>query len=221
MSESPFILLEPIEARVLGCLVEKAATTPEVYPLTLNAVVGACNQKSNRDPILELEPGAVGHALRQLEGKRLVAGSMSARASRYEHRLDQALNVTPRQRALLALLMLRGAQTVPELLTRSDRLTDFPGLDEVRSTLDRLSQREPALVVRIPRSGGQREDRYMHLLCGDVDVGALATAMPATADTTGATQALETRIEQLEALVDALQQRLQQVEQRFDSGDEG
>lgn len=220
MTESPFILLEPIEARVLGCLVEKAATTPEVYPLTLNAVVGACNQKSNRDPILELEPGAVGHALRQLEGKRLVAGSMSARASRYEHRLDQALNVTPRQRALLALLMLRGPQTVPELLTRSDRLADFPGLDEVRSTLDRLSQREPALVVRIPRSGGQREDRYMHLLCGEVDISALATAGAATMDTNGATQALETRIEQLETLVDALQQRLQQVEQRFDTGDE-
>src|SRR6478735_2018512 len=83
------LLLEPIEARVLGCLVEKAATTPEVYPLTLNAVVAACNQKSNRDPLLELEPGAVGHALRQLEGKRLVVGSMSARASRYEHRMDQ------------------------------------------------------------------------------------------------------------------------------------
>jgi uncharacterized protein len=220
MSESPFILLEPIEARVLGCLVEKAATTPEVYPLTLNAVVGACNQKSNRDPILELEPGAVGHALRQLEGKRLVAGSMSARASRYEHRLDQALNVTPRQRALLALLMLRGAQTVPELLTRSDRLADFPGLDDVRSTLDRLSQREPALVVRIPRSGGQREDRYMHLLCGEVDVSALATAGSSTTDTNGAAQALEARIEQLETLVDGLQQRLQQVEQRFEADDE-
>ncbi|HSX61221.1 MAG TPA: DUF480 domain-containing protein [Tahibacter sp.] len=213
MSDNAAVLLEPIEARVLGCLVEKAATTPEVYPLTLNAVVSACNQKSNRDPVLELEPGAVGHALRQLEGKRFVAGSMSARASRYEHRLDQALNVTPRQRALLALLMLRGPQTAPELLARSDRLADFPSLDDVRSTLDRLSQRDPALVVRIPRSGGQREDRYMHLLCGEVDVSALAAA--AAADGAGSSaQALESRIEQLESLVDALQQRLQQVEQR-------
>ena len=132
-SDAP--ILDPIEARVLGCLVEKAATTPEVYPLILNAVVAACNQKSNRDPLLDLEPGAVGHALRQLEGKRFVAGSMSARASRYEHRMDQALNITPRQRALLALLMLRGPQTAPELLTRSDRLADFPGLDDVRATL--------------------------------------------------------------------------------------
>jgi uncharacterized protein len=214
--ESRPALLEPIEARVLGCLVEKAATTPEVYPLTLNAVVSACNQKSNRDPILELEPGAVGHALRQLEGKRLVAGSMSARASRYEHRMDQALNITPRQRALLALMMLRGPQTAPELLARSDRLAEFPSLDDVRSTLDRLSQREPALAIRIPRSGGQREDRYMHLLCGEVDLEHFAAATVADS-VGGSTHALESRIEQLESLVDALQQRLQQVENRFDS----
>lgn len=210
-------LLEPIEARVLGCLVEKAATTPEVYPLTLNAVVSACNQKSNREPILELEPGAVGHALRQLEGKRLVAGSMSARASRYEHRMDQAWNITPRQRALLALLMLRGPQTAPELLTRCDRLADFPGLDDVRATLDRLAQREPSMVVRIPRSGGQREDRYMHLLCGEVNLDSYA--MTGGSDSTGSSSAnaLEARIEQLESLVDGLQQRLRDVEQRFDN----
>lgn len=215
MSENAAVLLDPVEARVLGCLVEKAATTPEVYPLTLNAVVAACNQKSNRDPVLELEPGAVGHALRQLEGKRLVAGSMSARASRYEHRLDQALNITPRQRALLALMFLRGPQTAPELLARSDRLAAFASLDDVRSTLERLAQREPALAVRIPRSGGQREDRYMHLLCGEVDVTALAKAAPS--DPVGSsTQELETRIEQLESLVDALQARLQQVERRFE-----
>lgn len=216
-SNSDAPILDPIEARVLGCLVEKAATTPEVYPLTLNAVVSACNQKSNREPLLELEPGAVGHALRQLEGKRFVSGSMSARASRYEHRMDQALNITPRQRALLALLMLRGPQTAPELLTRSDRLADFPGLDDVRATLDRLSQREPSLVVRIPRSGGQREDRYMHLLCGEVNVESLAAAAVAADRIGSSTQALETRIEQLEALVDGLQQRLREVEQRFDA----
>ncbi|TDR43302.1 hypothetical protein DFR29_107316 [Tahibacter aquaticus] len=209
-------LLEPIEARVLGCLVEKAATTPEVYPLTLNAVVSACNQKSNREPLLELEPGAVGHALRQLEGKRLVAGSMSARASRYEHRMDQAWNITPRQRALLALLMLRGPQTAPELLTRSDRLADFPGLDDVRSTLDRLAQREPSMVVRIPRSGGQREDRYMHLLCGEVNLDSYAMAGGSDSPGSSSANALEARIEQLESLVDGLQQRLREVEQRFD-----
>lgn len=203
-------LLEPIEARVLGCLVEKASTTPETYPLTLNAVVSACNQKSNREPLMELEPGAVGHALRQLEGKRLVAGSLSARASRYEHRMDQALNITPRQRALLAMMMLRGPQTAPELLTRTDRLADFGGLDDVRATLDRLAQREPAFVVRIPRSGGQREDRYMHLLCGEVAIEQYATSEAPSAAAGNAD--LEARISQLESLVDALQQRLGLVE---------
>lgn len=209
-------LLEPIEARILGCLVEKASTTPETYPLTLNAVVSACNQKSNRDPIMELEPGAVGHALRQLEGKRLVAGSLSARASRYEHRMDQALNITPRQRALLAVMMLRGPQTVPELLTRCDRLADFGGLDDVRATLDRLAQREPPFAVRIGRSAGQREDRYMHLLCGEVSLDQYARSDVASAggNAGGGNGDLELRISQLETLVDALQERLGLVEQR-------
>ena len=218
--ENRSALLEPIEARVLGCLVEKAATTPEVYPLTLNAVVSACNQKSNREPVLDLEPGAVGHALRQLEAKRLVVGTLSARASRYEHRMDQVLNITPRQRALLALLMLRGPQTAPELLTRSERLADFPGLDEVRATLERLAQSETPMTVRIPRSGGQREDRYMHLLCGDVNLDTLAAAAGSD-NAGGSAQALESRIEQLESLVDALQQRLSQIELRVSSDSAG
>lgn len=215
-------MLEPIEARVLGCLVEKASTTPETYPLTLNAVVSACNQKSNRDPIMDLEPGAVGHALRQLEGKRFVAGSLSARASRYEHRLDQALNITPRQRALLAVMMLRGPQTAPELLTRCDRLADFGGLDDVRATLDRLAQREPPLAVRVGRAGGQREDRYMHLLCGEALIGEYARNDTASATTGGGGNGdLEGRISQLEALVDALQERLGLVEQRVGGDDAG
>ncbi|UXI69829.1 YceH family protein [Tahibacter amnicola] len=228
MSESDnvqgFPLLNANEARVLGCLVEKAATTPEVYPLTLNAVVGACNQKSNRDPVMNLEQGEVGHTLRQLESKRLVAGSMSARVSRYEHRMDQALNITPRQRALLAVMMLRGPQTIAELLTRTERLADFGALDDVRATLDRLCQREPALAVRLPRGAGQREDRYMHLLCGEsaaTAAGATISASPGTTDeVTGSSRELEQRIAQLESLVEALQTRLSSVEQRIDTSNE-
>ena len=219
MTDPATFLLEPIEARVLGCLVEKASTTPETYPLTLNAVVSACNQKSNRDPLMELEPGAVGHALRQLEGKRLVAGSLSARASRYEHRMDQALNITPRQRALLAVMMLRGPQTASELLTRSERLADFGSLDDVRATLDRLAQREPPLALRIGRASGQREDRYMHLLCGEALVGEYAAREPAAGGGGNGNGDLEARISQLESLVDALQERLGLVEQRVGDGD--
>jgi uncharacterized protein YceH (UPF0502 family) len=199
-------LLDPIQARVLACLVEKQALTPEVYPLTLNAVVTACNQKSSREPVMELEPGAVGHALRELEGKGFVAGSLSARASRYEHRFDRALGITPRQRAALCVLMLRGPQTLNEILTRCERLSDFPGPDEVQATLERLAQRAPALVLRLPRGGGQREDRYAHLLCGPVDVTALAAAAPAP---TGGGAAA--RIDELERRVDELEQTLSRL----------
>ena len=161
-------VLEAIEARILGSLIEKQATTPDAYPLTLNAVVAACNQKSSRDPISQYEPGEVGHALRQLEGKGLVSGTLSARASRYAHKFETGYHVTTRQRALLALLMLRGPQTLNELYSRSERLADFPDVDEVRTVLERLASRAPALVVRLQRAAGQREDRYMHLLCGTV-----------------------------------------------------
>ena len=205
MTATPPLPLSAIEARVLGCLVEKQATTPEVYPLTLNATVSACNQKSNREPVLELEPGAVGHALRELEGKGLVAGSMSARASRYEHRIDQALGITPRQRAVLAVLMLRGPQTVNEIFVRCERLADFPAPEEVQVTLERLSQREPALVLRLGRGPGHREDRWTHLLCGAehaAQAAAAAAAPPAAEGAAGG------RIDELERRVEELEQTL-------------
>lgn len=195
------IQLDAIEARILGSLIEKQATTPDAYPLTLNAVVSACNQKSNRDPPMELEPGEVGHALRQLEGKGLVTGSLASRASRYAHRFDAGYNVTSRQRALLGLLLLRGAQTLNELYVRSERLADFPDTDEVRSVLDRLAAITPAFVVRVPRASGQREDRYMHLLCGPVDISEHRVVAVSAPESRGG---LGERVAHLEARVDAL-----------------
>jgi len=200
------IQLDAIEARILGSLIEKQATTPDAYPLTLNAVVSACNQKSNRDPPMELEPGEVGHALRQLEGKGLVIGSLAARASRYAHRFDLGYNVTSRQRALLGLLLLRGAQTLNELYVRSERLADFPDADEVRTVLDRLASIEPAFVVRLPRASGQREDRYMHLLSGPV-AAAVPGQLPA-ASVTLSGASLADRVARLESLVEMLQEEL-------------
>ena len=205
MTATPPLPLSAIEARVLGCLVEKQATTPEVYPLTLNATVSACNQKSNREPVLELEPGAVGHALRELEGKGLMAGSMSARASRYEHRIDQALGITPRQRAVLTILMLHRPQTVNKIFVHCERLADFPAPEEVQVTLERLSQREPALVLRLGRGPGQREDRWTHLLCGAehaAQAAAAAAAPPAAEGAAGG------RIDELERRVEELEQTL-------------
>ena len=208
-------VLEAIEARILGSLIEKQATTPDAYPLTLNAVVAACNQKSSRDPISHYEPGEVGHALRQLEGKGLVSGTLSARASRYAHKFESAYNVTARQRALLALLMLRGPQTLNELYSRSERLADFPDAEEVRSVLDRLATRVPALVVRLQRAAGQREDRYMHLLCGAVSPD---TIMQLADSPERPAPGLSERVSQLESLVAQLQEVIAELQARPGNG---
>lgn len=209
---APLVQLTPLEARVLGCLVEKAATTPEVYPLTLNAAHLACNQKSNREPIMNAEPGAVGQALRTLEDKRFARVVHGARALRYEHSIDAALNLTTRSRAIIALLLLRGPQTQNELLTRSERLADFPDAAMLGDTLDRLIARVPPLVVRVGRAAGQREDRYMHLLCGPVSIEDLPA--PRQASSGG-----NDRYAEIEARVAALEQRLAELQARIDAQD--
>jgi uncharacterized protein YceH (UPF0502 family) len=212
----PLESLDPIEARILGCLVEKAATTPEVYPLTLNAIVAACNQKTSRDPVMNVEPGTVAHALRVMEGKGFVkVAPVSQRALRYEHRFDATYGVTARQRAVLCVMLLRGPQTLAELLTRTDRLAEFPGLDDVRDTLDRLIQREPAFAVRLGRGSGQREDRYMHLLCGPVAADTFAAA--ASAPTATSRVDVNERIARLEADVEILRHELASLQQRLDT----
>ena len=195
------VVLSTAEARVLGCLIEKEATTPDTYPLTVNAAQVAANQKTARDPVLALSVGDVNHALRQLEQKGLAKQVFSSRAERYEHRADKALDLSRQQLALVSLLLLRGPQTVHELLARSERLVKFNDADDVRHYLDRLIQRQPALVMQIPRGPGQREDRYVHLLCGEVDVAAV-TARIASASGSAANEAasplLEARVQALE-----------------------
>ncbi len=205
---APLVPLEAIEARVLGCLVEKAAITPEVYPLTENAVLAACNQKTSRDPVMQLEVGAVARALRTLEGKGLVrVAPVSQRALRYEHRFDIIYGTTARQRAVLCVMLLRGPQTLAELLSRCERLASFPSLEDVRDTLERLVAREPPLAVCLGRAAGQREDRYMHLLAGPVDIEAW-TATPAPPAAAGRADLLE-RVERLEGEVRELRTELE------------
>ncbi len=143
--EAEGIRLGAVEARVLGCLVEKESTTPDAYPLTLNATTTACNQKSSREPVMKLEPGRVGQALRELERKGLVRHDFSARAERYRHTAEKGLALTEAQLALIALLLLRGPQTVNELLTRSERIHRFDDADDVAYTLERLTQKHPAV----------------------------------------------------------------------------
>jgi len=204
--------LSPIEARILGSLVEKQATVPESYPLTENAVLVACNQKTNRDPAMELAVGEVGHALRELVDRGLVRIVDGSRARRYEHKFASCFSVTSRQQALLAVLLLRGPQTLAELHARGERLGAPADLDDVRETLDRLMQRTPALVVNLGRASGQREDRYMHLLCGPVSAADFASG--GTDDAPAKRSALEARVEALEAEVEALRRELEALRAR-------
>ncbi len=200
----PTGILSTIDARILGCLVEKEATTPDAYPLTLNSLVVACNQKTSRDPLMALNAGDVEQALRQMEVRGLVRAQHSARAGRYSHRMEAVLNITRQQTALIALLMLRGPQTLHELLSRSERWVRFEGIDDVQHVLERLSEREVPFAVRLPRSVGQREDRYAHLLSGTPAVSDIFTTPSRAVSVTDSVlleriDALETRIARLEA----------------------
>ena len=201
-------VLDAIEARLLGCLIEKEATTPDIYPLTVNAAQSAANQKTAREPVMALDPGQVQHALRSLEQRGLARQQFSSRAERYEHSIARSFSLTTQQQALLGLLLLRGAQTPHELLARSDRMARFADVEDIKHQLERLQQRQPALVVQIPRGPGQREDRYMHLLCGPVDVAALASRASASTAAPSADSGLEARVAELEARIEALEAHL-------------
>ena len=165
------VLINETEARVLGSLVEKQLTTPEYYPLTLNALTAACNQKSNRDPVISLDETAILAAIDSLRDKNLVYlfyGS-SSRAVKYKHMLPGVFELEPPAVAVMTLLLLRGPQTVGELRGRSDRLHEFSGLGEVQEALDDLAGRDEPLVLKLERQPGQKEARYAHLLSGNVE----------------------------------------------------
>src|SRR5436309_9249917 len=156
------------EVRVLGSLIEKDITTPEYYPLSLNALVNACNQKSNRDPVMQLSEDAVRNALAALQERRMAgpAGGADSRVTKYEHRLQEVFNFTRAETAVLCVLLLRGPQTPGELRGRTERMYRFETLDDVQSTLQRLADRQPSLIAVLPRQPGTKESRYMHLFSG-------------------------------------------------------
>jgi uncharacterized protein YceH (UPF0502 family) len=194
---------DPVELRVLGCLIEKQRTTPDVYPLTLNSLRIACNQSTNRDPVVDYDEPTIRAALEKLSRRnwvRLATGA-SSRAIKYRHLLDEALELSPGELSLLAVLMLRGAQTPGELRARTTRLYEFGVFEEMHATLERLIDRE--LVARLPRRPGQKEERYMQLLGGDEQPTA------ATAELAHETPSdLEQRLTELEERVAALEAEL-------------
>ena len=170
--------LNEIEARIVGALVEKQLTTPEYYPLTLNALVNACNQKTNREPVSSLDEKTVTDALEILRERNLVYvfyGSTS-RVPKYKHMLPSVYETDPAATAVMCVLMLRGPQTLGELRGRTDRLYEFSGLGEVQETLDGLARRDEPLIAKLERQAGQKEARFAHLLSGDIDIEALAAA---------------------------------------------
>ena len=163
------ILLNEVEARVLGALLEKEITTPDYYPLSLNSLVNACNQKSNRDPVMNVDEDSVRDALRTLQDNSLArsVSAVDSRVTKYEHRLQEAFNFDRREAALFCELLLRGPQTAGELRTRAGRMHPFDDLSEAQSALQRLMNREPPLVKVLARQPGTKESRYIHLLSGD------------------------------------------------------
>lgn len=203
-------VLTPTEVRVLGALVEKDLTTPDYYPLSLNALVNACNQKNNREPVTSLSEDAVREALHSLQEKRLAgpASGADSRVTKYEHRLQERYNFDRREIAILCVLLLRGPQTPGELRGRTERMHRFGDLDEVQSGLQRLGQRDPALVKMLPRQPGTKESRYAHLLAGDVE--GLEPPPPAVYVPSAEVQ----RIAHLEEQVVTLQQEVAALKQQ-------
>ena len=210
--QSDLPTLTPAEARILGCLIEKKLLTPDVYPLSLNAAQAAANQKTAREPVMALEQGEIHHALKTLAEKELVRQVFGSRVERYEHTMAQRFSLTTPQTALIGLLLLRGPQTAYELLARSERMARFQSAEDLKNELDMLIGKRPALVKEIGRGPGQREDRFAHLLSGDVEVSAFipaavatgAAGSPAVAELEARVAALEEQVAKLTARLDAL-----------------
>ena len=208
------IFLNAIEARVLGALIEKDITTPDYYPLSLNALVNACNQKNNREPVMTLDENAVRDALSGLQQFNLAGPARGAdsRVTKYEHRLQEVFNLLRGETAVLCVLLLRGPQTPGELRGRTERMHQFEDLDALQASLQKLMQREPPLAAVLARQPGTKESRYAHLLSGEIDAGELPS--PSAAPRIHANDG--DRVTNLEEQVASLQREVSELKQTFE-----
>jgi uncharacterized protein YceH (UPF0502 family) len=208
--------MSPVEARIAGALMEKEATTPDYYPLSLNALINACNQKSNREPVMDLDENTVRDALESLRDKRVAGPTSSAdsRVTKYEHRMQELFNFTRGESALICVLLLRGPQTPGELRGRAERLHRFEELSDVQATLHRLMQRTPALVAMLPRQPGTKEPRYTHLFSGSVDT--VANALPASHVSDSSGSDLEEEVRALRSEVEELKRQFAEFRKQFE-----
>jgi uncharacterized protein YceH (UPF0502 family) len=206
------IVLNAVETRVLGALIEKEITTPDYYPLSLNALINACNQKNNRDPVMTVDEGTVRTALYNLQAKHMAgpASGADSRVTKYEHRIQEVFNFTRAETAVLCVLLLRGPQTPGELRGRTERMYRFEELSDVQSTLQRLMEREPALVKVLPRQPGTKESRYAHLLAGDVE----GYEAPLEPEAPGASS--DSRVARLEKEVNELRSEVAELKQQLE-----
>lgn len=206
-------VLDPVELRVLGSLMEKQLATPEYYPLTLNALAAAANQKSNREPVMELGEDELQRALDRLQDEKLVWKVLGGRAVRYDHNLDAVWHLNRREKALLTLLFLRGPQTAGELRGRSDRLQSFDTVAEVEETLRDMAAHSEPLVKSLPRRPGQKEERWAHTVGGAVVETEVETSSPAASAPAG--EPLSARVTRLEEQVAALTAELRQLKEKL------
>jgi uncharacterized protein YceH (UPF0502 family) len=209
------IILTEVETRVLGALIEKDITTPDYYPLSLNALVNACNQKNNRDPVMSLDESAVRAALEGLQEKRLAgpAGGADSRVTKYEHRIQEVFNFTRAETAVMCVLLLRGPQTPGELRGRSERMYRFEELSDVQSALQRLIERDPALVKMLPRQPGTKESRYAQLLGGELE----AWTAPAPPVAASGGSADDDRLVRVEGEVAELRREIAELKQQMEA----
>lgn len=203
--------LDAVEARALSAMMEKEAASPEYYPLTLNALRAACNQKTSRDPVMSLSEDEVASAVERLRGKGLARDISGAghRVHKYGHRLGEVWNLDRRELAVLAVLMLRGPQTVGELRGRSERMYSFDELAGVEATLRRLGERTPPLVTELPRRAGEKEHRFAHLLCGEVEPPIPSFGIPAS-------PVVEERIQRVEEELERLRREFDDFRRSFE-----
>ena len=207
------------EARVIGSLIEKQVTTPEYYPLTLKALTNACNQTSNRDPVVSYDEKRVAQALESLREKNLayVFYGSDSRVPKYKQMMSDIFRLTPQELAVMCVLLLRGAQTIGEIRGRTNRLYEFADLSEVEATLESLIARDdPPLVARLPRAAGQKEARYAHLLSGEIVAPAQPPASPRAEPVMQEVRAENEKVSRLEAEVEALRREVAELRQQFD-----
>jgi uncharacterized protein YceH (UPF0502 family) len=210
-------ILSDIETRVLGSLIEKQVTTPEYYPLTLNALTLACNQKNNRNPVTSYSENQVGDAVESLREKNLayVFYGSTSRVPKYKHVVPEVMHLSHPELALMCVLMLRGAQTLGELRGNGSRLHEFLSLEEVEETLNKLITRDPnPLVARLPRQPGQKDGRFAHLLSGEIDLQAIEQAPPPSPSSRRTS--LEEKVEALTAEVEKLKEQFEQFRKQFE-----